>query len=156
VSAAPSQPLSLVANPISSAQIGLTWRFALGNVSTVFLIERKPSGGIYSQIAKVRDATSFIDAGLSANTTYYYKIRAANAAGTSPYSNESSATTALSGASDIPIASLNTWLKADAGPVGDGGSASTTIWLDQSGNFNHASQLTSVPNRPTWVDNQAN
>src|SRR5262249_887595 len=88
--------------------------------------------------------------------TYYYKIRAANAAGTSPYSNESSATTALSGASDIPIASLNTWLKADAGPVGDGGSASTTIWLDQSGNFNHASQLTSVPNEPTWVDNQAN
>jgi len=59
-----------------------------------FKIERKTGSGSYFQIATVgAGVTSYSNTALNASTTYYYRVRAYNAAGNSDYSNEASATT---------------------------------------------------------------
>jgi titin len=89
----PSAPSDLEANTISSSGIKLTWKDNSDN-ETGFKIERKKSGGIYSQIAVVDDnITTYTSTGLSSNTKYYYRVRAYNSTGNSAYSNEDSATT---------------------------------------------------------------
>jgi hypothetical protein len=84
----------LTATAVSSSQIDLTWLDNSSN-ETGFKIERKTgSGGTYSQIATVgAGVTSYDNTGLSAGTTYYYRVRANNAAGDSAYSTEASDTT---------------------------------------------------------------
>ena len=84
----------LVATTISSSQVNLSWQDDSDN-ETGFKIERKTgAGGTYSQIATVgANVTSYSNTSLSANTTYYYRVRAYSAAGNSDYSNEASATT---------------------------------------------------------------
>jgi transcriptional regulator CtsR len=90
----PNTPSDLIATPISSSQINLTWQDNSGD-ETGFKIERKTAaGGTYSQLATVgANVTSYSNTLLSANTTYYYRLRAYNAVGNSDYSNEASATT---------------------------------------------------------------
>jgi hypothetical protein len=91
----PNAPSNLTATPISSSQINLTWQDNSGD-ETGFEIERKTGSGSYSQIATVgAGVTSYSNTALSASTTYYYRVRAYNAAGNSGYSNEASATTPL-------------------------------------------------------------
>jgi hypothetical protein len=86
-------PSDLVATPISSSQINLTWQDNSSD-ETGFKIERKTGSGSYSQIATVgAGVTSYSNTRLSAGTTYYYQVRAYSAAGNSDYSNEASATT---------------------------------------------------------------
>ncbi len=62
---------------------------------TGFKIERKTgAGGTYSQIATVgAGVVIYNNTALTANTTYYYRVRATNAGGDSPYSSEANATT---------------------------------------------------------------
>jgi hypothetical protein len=92
--AAPAAPSGLSATAASSSQIDLSWTDNSSN-ETGFKIERKTgSGGTYAQIATVSaDVTSYSSTGLTASTTYYYRIRAYNSNGNSSYSNEASATT---------------------------------------------------------------
>jgi transcriptional regulator CtsR len=89
----PNAPSNLVATPISSSQINLTWQDNSSD-ETGFKIERKTGSGSYSQIATIgAGVTSYSNSGLSTSTTYYYRVRAYNDAGNSDYSNEASATT---------------------------------------------------------------
>ena len=90
----PTAPSALTATAASSSQINLGWTDNASN-ETGFKIERKTgSGGTYSQIATVgTGVVSYNDTGLTASTTYYYRVRATNAAGDSGYSNEANATT---------------------------------------------------------------
>jgi len=122
----PAAPGNLTATTSGQSQINLAWADNSGN-ETGFRIERKiPQGGsVYAEIATVgANLTSYSDTGLSAGTQYFYRIRAANAGGQSPYSNEANATT-LQGA-----------------PAAPGNLAATTIsssqinimWADNSGN----------------------
>jgi len=100
----PAAPGNLTATTSGQNQINLTWADNSGN-ETGFKIERKtPQGGtsVYAEIATVgANLTSYSDTGLSAGTQYFYRIRAANAGGQSPYSNEANATT-LPGAPAAP------------------------------------------------------
>jgi transcriptional regulator CtsR len=89
----PNAPNDLIATPISSSQINLTWQDNSDNEAG-FKIERKTGTGSYSQIATVgAGVTSYSNSRLSANTTYYYRVRAYNTVGNSDYSSEASATT---------------------------------------------------------------
>ncbi|KAA3663097.1 MAG: PKD domain-containing protein, partial [Calditrichaeota bacterium] len=90
----PAAPSNLVATAQSASQINLSWTDNANN-ETGFRIERKTgSGGTYSEIATVgTNVTSYTSSGLSAGTTYFYRIRAYNGDGNSAYSNEANATT---------------------------------------------------------------
>jgi hypothetical protein len=93
---APAAPSSLVASTVSTSQINLNWTDNSVD-ETGFLVERSTDGIYFMQIATVgADVTTYADSGLTPNTTYTYRVRATNAAGTSLYSNTSSATTLAS------------------------------------------------------------
>lgn len=83
----PNAPSSLVANAISSSQIYLSW---VDNSSFEYWFEvyrKTGSGGTYSRIG-TPSTDSYTNTGLSASTTYYYKVRAYSTGGYSSYSNE--------------------------------------------------------------------
>lgn len=96
----PPEPNNLTATAVSASQINLAWNDNSSNESG-FKIERKTgASGAYSEIVTLgANATSYNNTGLSANTVYYYRVRAYNAAGNSSFSNEASATTQSSGSS---------------------------------------------------------
>ena len=86
-------PDNLAASVISASQIDLTWADNSDDEDG-FKIERSPDGSSFTQIDTVgANVTSYSDAGLSADTLYYYQVRAYNAAGDSSYSNTVNATT---------------------------------------------------------------
>ncbi len=89
----PSAPSELSATAASSSLIDLTWTDN-SNDETGFRVERRTGGGNFNQIA-VPDAnsTSYQDDTAQPSTTYTYRVRAANEAGGSDYSNFASATT---------------------------------------------------------------
>jgi hypothetical protein len=83
----PVAPSDLVATAISSSQIDLVWRDNSSNEDG-FKIERSTNGTTFTQIATVGTGVkSYSNTGLAANTWYYYRVRAYNAAGNSAYSN---------------------------------------------------------------------
>ncbi len=89
----PAAPSNLLAVPISSSRINLTWTDGSSNESG-FRIERATGAGAYSQIALVgANIVAFSDTSLSPATSYTYRIRATNSGGDSPFSNTSTAAT---------------------------------------------------------------
>lgn len=90
----PPAPSNLTATPLINLQIKIVWKDNAGN-EDLFLIERKlGAAGAYTQIATVGpNTTNYTDADLSAETIYFYRVRASNLGGASAYSNEISATT---------------------------------------------------------------
>jgi hypothetical protein len=94
--AVPAPPTNLMGTGISGSQIRLTWNNATPNTGTEIKIERSPDGTTFTQLAIVgRSDTSFTDTGLSAGTTYYYRIRATNQIGDSAYTITASASTLI-------------------------------------------------------------
>jgi WD40 repeat protein len=94
----PTIPGNLKAQAVSSSEIDLSWDASTdsgGSGLAGYSIERRTSGGSFSEIAKVdANTTSYKDTGLSAATTYEYRVRAYDKAGNySDYSNTASATT---------------------------------------------------------------
>lgn len=92
--AVPAAPSNLSASAIATTQIDLSWTDNADN-ETGFKVERSwRTNGSYEEIATVgTDITSFNDTTVSKGSTYFYRVRAANAVGDSPYSNEANATT---------------------------------------------------------------
>ncbi|GAB3762217.1 fibronectin type III domain-containing protein [Spirosoma pomorum] len=91
--APPAAPARLTASATSFSQINLNWADLSAN-ETGFQLERSTDGTSFSKVADIAaNATSYSDPNLSPNTRYYYRIRSANAAGNSDYSNVADATT---------------------------------------------------------------
>ncbi len=90
----PNAPSLLQAEAISSGSIRISWQDNSDN-ELKFDIERKRgAAGIFRRIASVgKDVANYRDSGLYETTTYYYRVRASNAVGTSDYSNDDSAQT---------------------------------------------------------------
>src|ERR1017187_6634306 len=102
----PLPPSNLIASAVSTNQINLSWP---GDPSgeTGFLIERAPDSsgapGAWTQIATVgANVTTYSDAVLSANTAYWYRVRAYNTGGDSSYSSQNSATTPPPSSPNVP------------------------------------------------------
>jgi hypothetical protein len=91
---APAAPSNLTASAASTSQINLSWTDNSNNEDG-FKIERLNSDGTWSQVATVgANVTTWSDTGLTAGTTYTYRVRAYNASGgDSAYSNTASTTT---------------------------------------------------------------
>lgn len=90
---APTTPTSLSAALAAGNAINLSWQ---GYGAPTFEVERSLSSGSgFAWIATISNgATTYVDSSTkSANTTYYYRVRARNAYGTSGYSNVASART---------------------------------------------------------------
>jgi alpha-tubulin suppressor-like RCC1 family protein len=94
MSCAPCAPSTLVATTATKSQINLSWTDNSINEDR-FGIERAASStGPWSEIGSVDiDVTTYSDMGLSCGQTYYYRVRAYDAAGGSPYSSIASANT---------------------------------------------------------------
>ena len=91
--AVPSTPSNLAAATLSDTQVTLTWSDNSSN-ETGFRLERSANGTNWTEFAVVgSNIASFTDTGLTASTTYQYRVRAYNSNGNSSYSNISSATT---------------------------------------------------------------
>lgn len=94
VTLALSGPLGLTATAVSSSEIDLTWAASSGADS--YNVKRSPvSSGPYTNIATGVLMTNYSDAGLAANTTYYYVVSAVASGVESAYSRQALATTFL-------------------------------------------------------------
>jgi hypothetical protein len=104
----PAAPTNLVATPISSSQIGLTW-IDNANNETGYRVQRSLNGKSFAFIGGVLPAnsTSYTDTGRTSGTTYYYRVRALNAYGNSASSNIASATT-MGGTTPTPTPTATT------------------------------------------------
>ena len=101
--ALPAAPSGLSAINVSSSEIDLSWTDNSSD-ETGFKIERKTgSGGTYAEIDTVgAGVTSYSSTGLTASTTYYYRVRAYNSGDNSSYCSEANATTLCSVAPSTP------------------------------------------------------
>ena len=103
---APAAPTGLTATAVSPTQINLAWSDVTGE--TGYRVERSPNGSnSWVEIASlIGDQVTYQNTQLTAQTTYFYRVRAGNAAGFSPYSNVANATTPAApapGAGDIVL-----------------------------------------------------
>src|SRR5205814_1253647 len=90
----PAAPSNLAATAVSQTQINLTWRDNSGVELNYIVARSTTSGGPYTDIATLpANSISYNNTGLTANTTYYYVVRATNDTGPSPNSNQASALT---------------------------------------------------------------
>ena len=93
----PTAPSGLGATATSTSQINLSWTASTDNVGvTAYLIERCQGAACssFAQIASIAPGTTYSDTGLTASTSYSYRVRATDAANNlSAYSNTASATT---------------------------------------------------------------
>jgi hypothetical protein len=107
----PAAPTGVFASAISSSSITVKWTEVLG--ATKYYVYRSGlTSSVYSLIGTV-DApnTSYTDAGLSPDTTYYYKVSAYNSAGEGPQSTFTNTKTLSSSSSSIsgPNAPTGLW-----------------------------------------------
>jgi carboxypeptidase T len=124
----PASPSGLTAAAVSTSQIDLSWTDN-SNDETGFKIERCTGAGCsdFVQITTVSsNANSYSNTGLTASTSYSYRVRAYNAYDDSAYSNTASAVTPA--ALSLPAAPSNLTAKAASK------SQINLTWADNSNN----------------------
>jgi DNA-binding protein YbaB len=93
---APTAPTNLTATAASSSQINLSWTASTDNVGVANYRVERCQGASCSNFAQIATptGTTYSDTGLSASTSYSYRVRAADAVpNLSGYSNTASAST---------------------------------------------------------------
>ena len=146
----PPAPTGLTATPVSSVQIDLTWQASAG--ATSYRVERSTNGGSsWVTAGTTPGTTSFSDTGLTAATTYTYRVVATNAGGDSAPSPGAVATTpvappeAPTGVTATPVSStqISTGWQPGAGATGyrversaNGGASWTTAGTTATTAFN--------------------
>lgn len=133
-------PTNLTATTASSSKINLAWSHDSLN-ETGYSIERKSGSGDFTEITETAaNVNSYSDTGLTANTTYTYRVKAlgnGDNVKSSDYSNEASAKTSNLIVIDplIPLDPLFIELDAPAGLEAEAVSDSeiNLDWTDESG-----------------------
>ncbi|MDC0504115.1 M6 family metalloprotease domain-containing protein [Verrucomicrobiales bacterium] len=89
----PAAPTNLGASAASDTRIDLSWSDNSTD-ETSFRIERSSDGDSFAEIGSTgANVTSYASTGLSANTTYFYRVLASNSSGASDPTNTANATT---------------------------------------------------------------
>jgi PKD repeat protein len=91
----PAAPTNLAATAPSNTQVSLTWTDA-SNSETSFRVQRCQGAGCSTFVevgVAAAGAASFANTGLTAGTTYGYRVHAVNSTGASGYSNVATVTT---------------------------------------------------------------
>ncbi len=117
--AAPAAITDLSATAASSVAVNLSWTApaAHGEAITGYRLERKAGTGNYGLVSSTiaASATTYSDTGLTPETTYTYRLRAANSIGDAAWSNEAPETTPAPGAPE-PVSDLSaTWDATNGG-----------------------------------------
>ena len=145
----PTAPSNLTATVASATQINLAWTASTDNVGvTGYRVERCSGAGCsnFVQIA-TPTATTFNDTGLTASTSYSYRVRATDAAGN--LSGFSSVVTASTPGSSVTVSlspkrgglTLSQSLNFTATVLNDIGNAGVT-WTASAGSFSAQTILT--------------
>jgi len=122
----PLVPVSVTTTASSSTRVNLTWTDASNN-ETGFQIERSTTSGSGFLLVSTTaaNAVSFSNSALTANTTYYYRMRAINAVGNSAYTAESVVSTSTPAAPTVLVATVAsitqinlTWTDASTSETG--------------------------------------
>jgi fibronectin type 3 domain-containing protein len=123
----PTAPTGVTAAASDSSSVNLSWSAVTGATGyNVYMATSSAVNAVYTKAnTDVITGTAFTSAGLKANTTYYYKVKAVNAVGESGTSVIASAATAT----NMPDASLIAWYKFNE--------SSGTTAVDSSGNGNN-------------------
>ncbi len=95
---APESPGNLTSTVLGSTSIRINWVDNSSNEDK-FMIERSLDGGTIWALrdSVVANTTQYTDIGLTQNTEYCYRVYAANCMGVSPNSNQTCATTTITG-----------------------------------------------------------
>ena len=101
----PAQPV-LTPNVISTTEIDLAWAAVASAFS--YKLERSTDGGTTWSTLATQSATSYADTGLTADTTYKYRLTAINATGNSAVSAVVSGTTILLAPTGLTATDLST------------------------------------------------
>jgi hypothetical protein len=132
---APSAPSALTAQSASTSTIGLAWQDNAGN-ETSLRVEQLVGGAFQEVQSLAAGATQVQISGLSPATAYTFRVRAANAAGFSAYSNTASATTQAVPPPPPPPPPGPSAPNPPGGLTAQGASSSTInlAWQDNSNN----------------------
>ena len=142
----PTAPSGLTATAASSSQINLSWTDTAGD-ETGFQIDQATNSTFTTGLTTVSvgaGVTTYGATGLSAGTTYYYRVRATNAVGNSANTSTASATTqsalptAPSGLTATAVSPSQidlSWIGADDGTISQ---------IDQATNSTFTTGLTTV------------
>ncbi|MFC4454258.1 hypothetical protein [Deinococcus sonorensis] len=131
---APGNPAGFTATAKGSSQIQLDWSGVPAGAHVV--LERKFNASAYITLKDSPTGTSWVDQGLTPNTTYTYRIKAVNAAGSSS-GLEKSATTAAPGNPDFTLGATPNTLN-----IGPGQSGTVSISVTRPQNPDGAVALT--------------
>jgi len=104
----PAAPSGLTATAASSSRINLAWVDNATN-ETGYSVERSTNGTTFTVVATLgANVTTYANTGLTASTTYSYRVRATNSVGNSAYSNTATATTSATATSTniAPLAAV--------------------------------------------------
>lgn len=137
-SAPPEAPVATAATNISDDGFDANWNASAGATSYRLDVSESPVFASFVtgfEDLNVANVTTFSVSGLDPAVTYYYRVRAVNADGTSPDSNTISAVTEVTPAS---FAGLINWWRADSfGALADntaiGGAG--LEWIDEAGSL---------------------
>ncbi|MEJ0099039.1 MAG: fibronectin type III domain-containing protein [Pseudomonadota bacterium] len=119
VSAAPLAPVVVPAAPTNlvasagNAQVNLSWSASSG--ATSYTVKRSTTSGSGYATVTTSASTSYVDAGISNGTAYYYVVSASNSAGESANSAQASATPQAP--VTVPAPPLNLVATAGSGQV---------------------------------------
>jgi plastocyanin len=92
---APAAPTNLVATPLDSTEIQLTWTVNSNDETALHVQSKALNGGSFQDLPLLpAGASSLTVTGLQPATAYGFQVRAENAAGDSAYTPEADATTA--------------------------------------------------------------
>ncbi|MDE2590602.1 MAG: fibronectin type III domain-containing protein, partial [Patescibacteria group bacterium] len=156
----PSAPTQVTATAQAGLKINVSWQPPTGSgVITGYKIERSTDGGTsWSTPVVLGTSTTYQDSGLSAGTTYYYRVAAMNAGDTSSYSAESNGVVG----GDVPSTVTSPTVTVLSGGVmtllwtspASNGYPVTSYSVDKSasgGSFNTIATITGNPPTTTYT-----